>query len=244
MAKQERIFYFHIPKTAGSSLNRYLTDAFGPKRSLCHIQGIPSLGTHQLKGYDFVAGHMTYTKMQNIIELDDWLTVATFREPYAHVISHLCWLRRLSDPGEEQRFREHPPIFQNLSREMTQYDFSRPSDIKRFIGCMETSGFSYFHNCQTLYLDEPDRSLETALQNLEHINVVGLAEDLPGLINILSRCLKRPLPQRPFPRENTNPCTYGFRRDNPETRAALYPLVERDLVVYREVQARLLRKGA
>ncbi len=241
MAQKERIFYFHIPKTSGSSLNRYLTEVFGTDRSLCHIQGLPTLCPQQLDRYDFVSGHMTYTKMRVLLDLENWLTVATFREPYAHVISHLCWLRKLSDPGEEKLFRETSAIFQNLSREMTQYDFSRPSEITRFICAMEASGFSYFHNCQTLYLDESCKSLETALKNLEHIDVVGLAEDLPGLIAIIARRLNLDLPRSPSRRENVNPFKYGFRGNDPGTREALFPLVERDLVIYHEARARFQR---
>lgn len=196
-----------------------------------------------LANNNFVSGHVSYTYINQIVDLNEWVKVATFRDPVDYTISHLKWVRRLADKGEEERFNKHPAVFQKIAKEMLDYDFSQASEITRFIRWVESIGFSYFHNTQMLYLNSDKdgfipthEQVEVALDNLSAIDFVGIQEDLDGFMSLLRYEMNWKLDQNP--RINTNENNYGFNKADEATIASLKPLYEKDMIIYRHAKAK------
>lgn len=237
-----KILYFHVPKTAGSSLNNFFTDNMQPSQT--HIEN-PNIELNKefYKHNNFIAGHVSYTNMSNRIDLNDWITVATFREPVAHVISHLKWVRKLADDDQVDRFNAHPQIFQKIALKMKEFDFSIPEEISRFIKWLEEIQFYYFHNTQLLYINQTQNQKELsvhqinkALENLKNIDYVGIQEELNNFMDILSYEFGWSVKNKP--RVNVNENNHGFDINNPETQKALSPLYTQDMILYEAAKDR------
>jgi len=178
----QKVFYIHVPKTAGSSLYQLFRKNFD--KTLDHLEGKGPFNETSLKDYDAVSAHLSYTRVSRILNLKKWISVATFREPYSHVISHICWVRKLADKGEKKRFKAHPKQFQDLALYMKTLDFSKPADIEKLISHFESIDFHYFHNTQTIYMDA-NKNLDQAFLNLEQIDILGLTESMDAFYSRL-----------------------------------------------------------
>lgn len=235
-----KLLYFHVPKTAGSSINKFFSQ--NTERYSFHIEGVENLDNSFFNKYDFLSGHVAYNHINSMIDLRDWITFITLREPISYVISHLKWVRKLADKGEEERLLEHPPIFQKIALEMLKYDFSKSQDISSFIQWLDSINFKYFHNTQLHYLNSnrrekffTDEEIGEALENLHKINFVGIQENLNEFIEIISYEFGWNLPHS-TPNVNVNSENYGFNINDKKTREALKPLYEQDMIIYNEAK--------
>lgn len=122
-----KVFYLHVPKTAGSSINAFFSAHL--RKTLLHIESMPEINKDELERYSFVSGHVPLDKIDSIINLEHWDTIASFREPISYVASHIKWIRKLADPDQKSRFDNHPKIFQDIALKMAGMDFSNPKDI-------------------------------------------------------------------------------------------------------------------
>jgi len=245
------IFFLHIPKTAGSALNGYCADWFGSEHTLLHVESVVGVGsienvqrTDEWTGYDFVSGHLTVPMMHRLIDVRDWVTVTMVREPFQQVLSHLKWLRGIGSPGRPDGLEDHPIEFREIASGLREYDLDAPRDLRALIYWLETIGFNYFHDCQTLYLGGESRDLERALVNVTEFDIVGLSEDPEGVVEALARkgYRGRNEPGHIKPR-NVQKGVPRHACNDPEMRHALYPLVTRDLPLYEGVRRILNRAG-
>ncbi len=227
----KNVFYFHVPKTAGSTLNNLLETHFN--NTILHIEGRGPFNDNSLASIDAVSGHLSYSRVASILDLSKWITIATFREPYSHVISHICWVRKLADEGEEKRFKNHPKIFQDLALFMKTLDFSNHEDIKKLVSHFLSIDYDYFFNTQTLYMDHHKR-LDHAIKNMKNINVLGLTESMDSFKERLDSLFDWPMGNEAAKTLNKNTNKYGFDIQNEKTRLAVYPLIDKDLLLYEE----------
>lgn len=227
-----KLFYIHTPKTAGSSVNEYFTNIF--PNSICHIEGkLKSEKGLDLDKYDFASGHIGYTHAHKILD-DKWLKLVTFREPYSFVISHLCWIRLLADPGQEERFNNHPEIFQRIATKMASLDLSKAGNITLFIEWLDSISCDYLHNTQTFYLDYA-KTIEGAKAALKNIEFVGTLEKIDKFLELINYELSLDVKFERAPRKNVNKQKYGLDINNPEHRQALLPLIDKDIEIYEIV---------
>lgn len=236
----KKVFYFHIPKTAGSSLSNLLDKHFN--RTIHHIEGCESFDEDSLSNIDAVSGHLTYTEVASKLDLSKWTTIATFREPYSHVISHICWVRKLADEGEEKRFNNHPKIFQDLAALMKTLDLSKPDNIRKLIKYLVDTKFLYMQNTQTLYMDSNKR-LDCAVRNMMNINVLGLTESMDSLYSRLHSAFNWPLSGEIEKILNKNSNKYGLDINDEKIRESLYPLIDKDLLLYKEAVKLVNQQG-
>jgi hypothetical protein len=231
-----RLFYVHTPKTAGSSLNEYFKKIF-PNHAT-HIEGqLARKETFKLDNYDFASGHIGLNRAERILN-DNWIKLITLREPYSFVISHLCWIRLLADSDQVDRFKRHPPIIQKVSKKMSEYDFSDAEQISEFIIWLDGIDYNYLHNTQTFYLDF-DKRIDAALEALDRVEFVGTMERVDEFLGMINNCLNLGYEYSKTPRENVNSRKYGLDINNDKIRAALYPLINKDILVYEAASSRL-----
>lgn len=234
-----KLLYFHVPKTAGSSINNFFSRNI--KSHHFHIESVKNLNPDFCKRFQFLSGHVSYNRMNSMLNLREWITFATFREPLSYTLSHLKWVRKLADEGEEERFNEHPEIFQKISLKMTEFDFSQAEQIASFIKWLESIDFYYFHNTQTLYMNSSrdgtiisDKQMHDAISNLHKIDFVGVQESLDEFMGLIGYEFGWEIDQNP--RDNVNENNYGFDMNDEATRQVLLPLYEKDLILYEEAK--------
>jgi hypothetical protein len=159
----------------------------------------------------------------------------TFREPFSYAVSHLCWIRKLTEEGEELRFNNHPKVFQEIATKMKSLDFSQPTDIDKLVKWLISIDFNYLFNTQTLYLDI-GKDTTKALSNLYDIDYIGVMDDTDSLLNVMGTEFGLCESRKKAPKENISTNQYGFDLNNNNTRLALLPFIDKDIIIYEEAK--------
>jgi hypothetical protein len=237
------LLYVHIPKTAGSTVNKVLSEWFGDEYSLIHAESKvywkESVKQNKL-GY--LSGHIPYIVFSKMKLLSGFKKAITFREPYPHVISHLSWIRALALTENRQRYEAHPEYIQILSDKLASYDLSCPEHLANAINSFNRLEHRLLDNTQTRYIrselakvvvDEAD--LVDAVENLKHFDFVGTDNDISGFLAEISAGygIEYKIEDR---RENVLNNKFGLDINNPDIKEALLPLVKYDLKLYDAVQ--------
>jgi hypothetical protein len=246
------IFYLHIPKTAGSSMNRFLIEQFEDDETLLHIESrnifenqdtLDNAGTYKL-----LSGHVSFPQMVKKMDvINTRQTIATFRLPLTHVISHISWVRKLADPDERDRLQKHNKTIQKTAAKLADTDLSQPNEITELIRWLGANKVFLFHNTQTKYLCGGGAGafspglIDQALQHLDKINYVGTVERLNEFISLLCYRLGFSQPnESSIIKENSNSRTYGLDIKDKSICRALQPLIGWDKLIYNQARHRFV----
>ncbi len=245
----KKVFYLHIPKTAGSSMNKFLTSQFQEDKSLTHIESKLDFSKDEdikrAKNYSLLSGHVPLPHMQQKLNvLNERVTLVTFRNPIEHVISHIAWVRKLGDKSEEGRLKQHNATVQKIVKKLLALDLSKADDIKKLICWLEKEKIYLFHDTQTRYLSGFGNKIEAntiniALQNLNKLDFVGVSERLTEFQLMLCDRFDWKFTQEST-KENANTSYYGLNKNDASIRKALQPLIEWDTLIYRTARERFI----
>jgi len=184
LADQPRLVFMHIAKAAGSTVNAYLASHYAKGSFLLHLESEKAWRSDpaSLQKYDLLSGHVGLHSLQRRLGLSQYRLVTVVREPYAQLYSHLAWIRRLSDPGEELRLSRHPDYIKTFSRKLADCDFSHPADLRRLIASLDDAERQLVDNCQVRYFARVEAgarvdagSLAAALAGVRQFDRIGLA---------------------------------------------------------------------
>ncbi len=242
-----RLYYFHIPKTGGSTVNRFICSQLSDGRFITHLETndifVSPDPKHPPESYTFLSGHLKYPYVRSHLDLNNWVTLSTFREPVDQVLSNIRWVRLLGEPKNELRLRRHSEKVQEAARQIKRLDLSKPNHIEKLVELMEKEEFFMFHNCQTRHLcGEPSHQrvmphhLQMALGNLENLNLVGILEQLDEFIIILSLIFGFTITKEYLHPANKNEYWFGMNAGSAELRHAVRPLIEHDEILYRKAR--------
>ncbi len=248
-APRRKLLFMHIAKTAGTSVNRFLVDAVGAARCALHVESDPrwrtDAGLEDIRGFDVVSGHIGYPEFDARLDLPEYVCVTVLREPLAHLVSHLAYIRWLAEPSQQRRFAAHPASVQAFAHKLAATDLADPAAMSALIDTLTPEERQLIDNCQTRYLcgaRPGDRltpeHLRTASENLARFDVVGFTEALPAFLATVAERMAWPAPMR-IPEENRQPERYGMDAGNAAWARAVEPLVRFDRRLYRFAQERL-----
>lgn len=240
-----KILYIHIPKAGGSSVNKFISSHFRADEVLIHVESSPGWHNNIFnKKISFISGHIRYPVFKELLgPLDDYLKVVTLRNPIYHVISHLAWVRRLSDPGQEARFNSHSLPIQEISKKLANLDLGNPEHISKFISEMNVHERNLMDNTQTRYLSNvtpgacvSGSDVNSAKRNLEEFDVIGSTEKMDDFIAFLSMKAgwKLPTPNC-APKINVLSEKYGMNANDRKLITALMPLIKYDIQLYNSL---------
>lgn len=238
------VFFMHIPKTAGSSVNDLLQQSCPEGQFLSHIEGIRNQWLELARPKQILSGHIGYNEYKKNFGDQSRVVISFFRDPYRQLISHFYWVRHLSEPEKKDFLNGHSNLIKSISKRLSEFDLSSISGLRDYIQSMETKEIKLFDNFQVRFLTAPikgvrvsDDDCREACSNLHRIHIVGIVEDMKGSFNSIARYLK--LPNKEFiPSKNVNPYNYGIDINDEHVREILYPLVQYDLRLYEAVYSK------
>jgi len=236
---QQPVWFMHIPKTAGTSFNTFTRHCYPGSRFKTHLERYDKgLRAREVEGAAYCAGHLPLYELLDL-PVSSFSLYSIIREPYAHVHSHLNYVR-LVKPGmsvEQHYAFRHNETVKNLSDALNRIDFSDPGEVGTFVDGLSGFERDFFDNMQTRYfLDyRPDRvgkeDLARATENIHRFRSVGLTEDYDAFRDRF--CDELGLPrQRQEMQSNKAPSYRLFDLRDSRIREALHPLVAYDLELY------------
>lgn len=245
--KPKKLLYVHIAKTAGTTVNNFLTTIVDQQNCLIHAESQPDW--HEQVGNSdihFISGHIPYRRFISCEEINNNFKKAiTFREPYSHIISHLSWVRALAQPKNKDRFDRHPKYIQVLSQKLNQCDFTCPQSIRQMISSLRGPEFLLFDNTQTRYIrtkiakpSVDDNDVSDAIINLKAFDFIGHDADIDRFLITLAKYYQSEITYNSS-RSNVHNEKFGLDISNKAIRKALYPLVKYDLSLYEHVLKQL-----
>lgn len=243
------IFFMHIAKTAGSSVNEFFINHFGRARAAMHIEAVSDPST--LAHHQFISGHISLQRFERDYDTARFYTATVLRDPVHQLASHLNWVRHLSEPERADFLKGHPPIVQEISARLREVDFADPSAMRDFAQALRPAERSLFDNCQCRYFHTipPGRAYDEeafarACESLARFDFVGLTENFEPAMRFLGAKAGIIKPWERAPRVNVNKFSYGFDVSNPELVAAIEPLIRYDQALYHraaEISDNLLK---
>ena len=238
--KDNKIFYLHIPKTAGTTMTSFLKSQYEKNDIL------PNIETRKIDSkiikfdkYKVLTGHIPLPKMINYFDVfRTRKTIAIFRTPLDQVVSHLNHIRYLGERSQKLRLLRQNKNIQQIVRKMLEVNLSDSQELNKFIDWLEQTKLFLFHNIQTKYLCGGSGEsysavhINKALVNLEKIDFIGTTERLNEFLMLLTYEFDWTYDSM-LKVENQSKMSYGIDVNNPEIKKVLFRLIEWDQIIYR-----------
>ena len=203
----QRLFFLHIPKTAGMSVNSYLSRHFDGSKILDAYDWneLQHISQSELESKRLIMGHFEYDFMHKLLP-EPPQTITFLRDPIQRTLSAFNHLRRDTNHQLHERLG-------GTQATLTDYltnDFfikTGANQQTRFLSTIfpdlsstEDISFARQQNWQTSLHKPPD--LATAKQVLAQIDFFGLLEEFSDSMMLLAHTLELPPPEQ-LPHVNT-----------------------------------------
>jgi hypothetical protein len=237
------VFFMHIPKTAGSSVNELFKRELNEFGVYSHIEGLRDRWP-EICNARVLSGHIRLVEYDDKLAESNRIIVSFFREPYRHLESHLNWVRHLSEPDKTEFLSGHPNIVAKISNELSKMDFSSPEVLGDYTKTLTVPAFGLFDNPQVRFLSSvafnervTAEHLNEALKNLDRVKILGLAEAMDDSFYALKVLLNLNDSKETI-HANGASYRYGIDFKCAAARTAVNELVVYDLELYAEVEKR------
>jgi hypothetical protein len=237
----QKIFFFHIAKTAGSSFNQLLARYYrGEAHCECYLKGAELGSLEHLTQLDYISGHLRFSTFTNSrLAQENYFLLTFLREPIAQLLSHLNWVMYIYNIGPGF-FSNHPQFVQDMSLELRALDLY---DADSFIYALEKFQ-NWFKNNQSRYFSPTqDVCATTVIENLSQLDLIGLTEHYEQSIKQFAHARQLRLTDSAVEIVNKNP-SYRVGKeilDNPLIHEFLLDYNQVDIEVYSHFYPKIVQ---
>jgi hypothetical protein len=235
--------FMHIAKTAGTSVNGYFGSQYPAELTATHVESNALFRTDPewVNSLQYISGHIVFSEFEQRLNLSEFFKVTLVREPFAHLRSHLAWIRHLTAPELDQHLKTYPEYIQKLAAKLRDTDFSDPTMLSLLVDSLHGLELHLLDNCQTRYFSAPihnDRvnqdDFDRAAETLDRFDLIGTTEETNSFLAEAARIMgfDKPLPNS---RGNVAESYFGLDINSHRVREILWPLLRFDSKIYQKV---------
>ena len=188
----QKIFFMHIPKTAGTTFNNIMQRRV--KRSISHIEAcVAWKNKGYISRFQFVSGHMRFIDFFESHDRGSFKLVTILRNPYRQFISNIVYMRKIARDDYKETLNQMNPALREF---IYKAGFIPLYDIKSLIYALKHAPIGLFDNVQTRYLlpnigDNlvTEDLLNEAKSNVKYFDYIGFSEEFKKFLHSISDML-------------------------------------------------------
>ena len=194
----QKLFFVHVPKTAGESVNALAGKMIGSDCVLSHIESSINL-LNNINSIAFnvryVSGHHRLPDVLSNIDRQIWFVLTIFRNPVEHLISHLKWVKIIGSPENLSTDDGHEDSIRDLACQLWKINLNDVDALAELIYEGSDLARQLFDNCQTRYMIEyreniiNSRDAQQAVDAIKFVDYIGFTESLSGVSRAMSSAL-------------------------------------------------------
>lgn len=239
------IVHLHLEKTGGTALYTALAESDDLHASTAHIGSLKNYSLAWLNRFDLISGHFSYQEAM-AIPREPKIVFALFRDPYQRLLSLYRFHRSFPD-----HMRGDPIVA--LCKDCSPDQFFLHDDVRSsprirnyylwLMGDLPA-------NCADWTTEAMDAALTLAIERIDRLSAVGVTEDIPASVRLLSAVTGLDLPTQ-LPRVHA---TDTMHRDHegylpveqfaltPQLREIMDGLVDYDSVLHDHARTSLYKR--
>ena len=238
---EQPVFFMHIPKTAGTTLNASVEPLFCETDVAIHIESRPNVQFSEVENKQYTSGHLTLERIQSLYG-DHTLPrlVSIIRHPHAHLHSHFSWVKGLAIKKVQSLYQDHPECIQILSDQLNQIDLNDLESLQQIVDNLEGFELEFFDNLQTRYFLDysvarvQEEDFRRAVENIEKFDLIGTTEQFPEFLSQFLKLSKIDhIPERK--KRNSSILTPLFNIQDNRVQEIIDPLIRYDLMLYETI---------
>ncbi|MGH6924176.1 MAG: hypothetical protein ACRED5_10605 [Propylenella sp.] len=244
-----RLFFLHIPKTAGSSVNYFFANVVGHDNSLLHLESQLSVmndtSTDAFRRVRFASGHLSLQFIHEHFDLNSWVTMTVLRNPIDQIGSHLRWLKYVGSKPGSPLMQGHTPLIQHMAARLNKISLNDTAAMQTLFFDEFPQARLLFDNCQVRYLlpvcaGPVDQEMANrAIQAIKNIDYVISVEGLrAGLLSVLTGMGWSHSGQAGIGRENSGQIVEPLNLQDSVVREFYGQLVKWDVQLYSSMFAK------
>ena len=172
-----KIFFLHIPKTGGTSINDTIVKAIGEEKSVGHAENSCNPKIH-FSDKLFISGHIPYPRVRKSVKMNGYIPVTIIRNPFDHIVSHISWVRNLKS---NNKIHSAPKKIKKLCDYLNNINYSDEKHLKCLADKIFKNYYEVFDNRQIRYLT--DTSDNRRLEKLDLNNALQISCDFEHIGN-------------------------------------------------------------
>jgi hypothetical protein len=238
----QKLFFLHIPKTAGTTIVDTLSSFFPEEARANYIEGLDHKQRLQLGNRRFISGHLFVEEIKRLPFTGDFSHCILLREPYARLASHLRFMDRYATPSFRADYRQMPAYLRDVVDRIAEIDFECPNSLGDFFADMSPWSKVAYDNSQVRFLvDDPgphnltrtlnDEVTNEAIDRLFAFDFIGTTENIAAFVGQIARAFGFDS-NRQIARSNVALAGRPIDHRDPRIRDVMHDLVKYDCRLY------------
>ncbi|MBW8190754.1 hypothetical protein K0504_06885 [Neiella marina] len=189
----DKIFFMHIAKTAGSKVNKVFRDIIDADVYQEHAEFKLDQFESVLAKNKFISGHIHLHNIRKHLN-EGIFKFTVIRDGVSHLASHIGWLDHYNNVDKEVHRKRLSPQIQELVYSIKHTDITNYKELDKFLVSLSGVGIQLLDNCQCRYLlnkGEVPLSLSDLDEAIENARFLDLVIDQNKLSSSLPVLLRR-----------------------------------------------------